>query len=208
MTTFLLVRHGTVNAIGRYLAGRAPNEHLNDVGRAQVEGMAERFAGVTIDAIFTSPLERARETAGALLQCAGGTLVSADELLELDFGEWTGKTFDELSADPRWARFNTHRTTTRIPGGELIVEVQNRTVRFIQRLADERPDGRVMLVTHGDVIRSAICFYLGLPLDQMQRFEVDCASVSVLELRAGVPILRSIGDRWFEPRHFFGDQAT
>src|SRR3954465_13939325 len=110
MTTFLLVRHGTVNAIGRYLAGRAPNEHLNDVGRAQVEGMAERFAGVTIDAIFTSPLERARETAGALLQGAGGTLVSADELLELDFGEWTGKTFDELSADPRWARFNTHRT--------------------------------------------------------------------------------------------------
>jgi len=58
------------------------------------------------------------------------------------------------------------------------------------------------------VIRSAICFYLGLPLDQMQRFEVDCASVSVLDLSAGVPILRCIGDRSFQPRHFFGDQPT
>ena len=202
MTTFLLVRHGSVDAIGRYLAGRAPNEHLNAAGRAQVQRMSERFAGVTLDAIFTSPLERARETAAALAQCTAGRIERADELLELDFGEWTGKTFDELARDARWAAFNAHRTTTRIPGGELILEVQIRTVEFIQRLAADPAYARVALVTHGDVIRSAICFYLGLGLDQMQRFEVDCASISVLQLGTGAPLVRCIGDRSFEPRPY------
>src|SRR4051812_12571629 len=123
MTTILLVRHCSFGAVGRYLAGRAPNEPLDEGGRAHVARIAERFAGVTLDAVFSSPLERAWQTAQALAACAADGITAADELLELDFGEWTGKRFDELEAEPRWTLFNTQRTTTRIPGGEHILEV-------------------------------------------------------------------------------------
>jgi broad specificity phosphatase PhoE len=189
MTTILLVRHCAFGALGRYLAGRAPNEHLDETGRAHVARITKQFTGVTLDAVFSSPLERARQTAEALAACTAGGVTPADELLELDFGEWTGKRFDELHADPRWARFNTHRTTTRIPGGEHILEVQARAVGFIDRVAAQLPQGRVAMVTHGDVIRATLCHYLGLPLDAMQRFEISPGSFSRMSLGESGPTI-------------------
>lgn len=199
MTTILLVRHCSVPALGRYLAGRAPGEHLDVAGRAQAQRLAERFAGTQLDAVFSSPLERTRETAAALAQCAPNGVQLADALLEVDFGEWTRKTFAELASDPRWAPFNEHRTITRIPGGELIFEVQARAVGFVQCIADEFPDGRVALVSHGDVIRSTICYYLGLPLDSMQRFHIAPGSVSVLRLGEAGATLQSMNVVDFDP---------
>jgi broad specificity phosphatase PhoE len=201
MTTFLLVRHCAVGALGQYLAGRAPNEHLTDEGRAQARGIAGRFHGVALDAVFSSPLERTRETADALAGCAVGGIELSDDLLESDFGDWTGKTFAELQQDPRWAAFHTHRSITRIPGGELILEVQARTVAFLERAASCFPNGRVAVVSHGDVIRAALCFYLGAPLDFIQRFEISPGSVSVLEIGAAGPVVHCMNVQDYDPRN-------
>jgi broad specificity phosphatase PhoE len=184
MTTFFLVRHASVDAIGRFLAGRAEGVALNDEGRAQVAQLSRTFAGTRLDVVYTSPLERARATAEALRHSCGGRIEIADELHEIDFGEWTGKSFRELDSDPRWSQFNSVRTLTRIPGGELMLEAQARVVGFLQRRAVESPDARIAVVSHSDLLRSAIAYYLGVPLDHMLRFEISPASVSVLEVHS------------------------
>jgi broad specificity phosphatase PhoE len=206
MTTFLLVRHCAVNALGHYLAGRAPDEHLNEAGRAQARVLAHRFSGVALDAVFSSPLERACETAAALAACCKSGVQTVNALLELNYGDWTNKTFTELEHDPRWSRFNSRRSTTRIPGGETLLEVQARAVGFVGQVAECLPQGRVALVTHGDVIRAMICFFLNIPIDCMQRFEIDPGSVSVLELGDSGPVLRGMNAGDFDPRRAIGTE--
>jgi probable phosphoglycerate mutase len=182
MTTLYFIRHGDTPAVGHFIAGRAPGVLLNDRGRAQVEELADRLAAEPIRAIYSSPLERTRETAGPLARRLGLEVRAADELIELDFGEWTGKGFAELDPLPEWRRYNAHRSGTRIPGGELMLEVQARAVAFAQRVCEEWPGAAVALVSHGDVIRAALLHYLGMPLDFYHRIEISPASVSAVAL--------------------------
>jgi probable phosphoglycerate mutase len=202
MTTFLLVRHGAVGALDRYLAGRAPGELLNDDGIAQARRLAERFAGVALDAVYSSPLERARDTAAAFATCAPAPVELADDLLEIDVGEWTGRSFDDLRDDPRWSSFNTSRSTTRIPGGELMLEAQARAVAFLQHIVERLPHGRVVIVSHSDIIRAVIAYHLGVPLDLVQRLEISPASVSVLEIGTHAPKLWCMNATDFDPRNY------
>src|SRR4051812_38596523 len=123
MTTFFLVRHASVDAIGQFLAGRAPGIHLNEEGRRQVNRLAREFTGRRFDAVYSSPMERALETAAAFRSCANAFDI-APQISEIDFGDWTGKSFAHLDQDEHWRRFNAERAATRIPGGELMCEVQ------------------------------------------------------------------------------------
>jgi probable phosphoglycerate mutase len=189
MTTFYLIRHGDTPAVGHFVAGRAAGVHLNDRGRRQVEELAEQLAGEPIRAVYSSPLERARETAEPLARRLGLAVQIVEELLELDFGHWTGKSFAELDPLPEWRRYNSFRGGTRIPGGELMLDVQARAVGFMQRLGAERPGEAVALVSHGDVIRSALLHYLGMPLDFYNRIEIGPASVSVVAVAEHGPVV-------------------
>jgi probable phosphoglycerate mutase len=189
MTTLLLIRHALCDSVGHSLAGRTPGVHLNATGRAQAAALAERLARVPLAGIYSSPLERTRETAEAIAARqagAPGRTVAVEvvpELLELDFGDWTGRTLAELDGDERWRAFNRFRSSTRIPGGELIVEVQARAVGALERLIQRHPAATVAVVSHGDVLRAMLAYYLGVPLDLMARLTVDPASVSIV--RAG-----------------------
>jgi probable phosphoglycerate mutase len=192
MTTFYLIRHGDTPAVGHFASGRAPGVHLNDRGRRQVEGLAESLAGEPIRVVYSSPLERARETAEPLARRLGLEVRDAEELLELDFGDWTGKSFAELDPLPEWQRYNSFRSGTRIPGGELMLEVQARVVGFMQRLCSDRSEGAVALVSHGDVIRSALLHYLGMPLDHYHRIEISPASVSIVAVAEYGPVVHAL----------------
>src|SRR4051812_47611433 len=186
MTTFFLVRHAAVDAIGQFLAGRMEGIHLNDDGRQQVDRLKRDLAGRRFDAVYSSPMERARETAAAFDHCAPAIEI-APEIQEIDFGEWTGKSFAELDADERWRCFNTERAATRIPGGELMSEVQERVAGFLEKRAADHPHGRIVVVSHGDVLRAGLIHYLGMSLDHMLRIEIAPASVSVLEIHPWGP---------------------
>lgn len=205
MTTVLLVRHCSVASPGGYLYGRASGKSLDDAGRAHAAHIGQCLAGLRLDAVYSSPLERARETADALAADTRVRVQLADDLIEVDFGEWTGKRFEELDTDPAWNRFNTERTKVRIPGGEHIAEVQTRMVGFIERLANRLPEGRVVLVSHGDVIRAALCHYLGLSLDNMLRFEISTGSFSVVEVRGTGSVIRCMNVIDFDPRTWLAD---
>ncbi|HEU4565735.1 MAG TPA: histidine phosphatase family protein, partial [Gemmatimonadaceae bacterium] len=176
-------------------------EHLAADGRRQAARLAERLAGLPIAALYSSPVERARETAAPLAARLGLPVCDAPGAVEIDFGEWTGRTFEELARDPRWGPFNGFRSATRIPGGELIVETQARVVVELERLRERHPDAVVAVVSHADVIRAALCHYAGIPLDLMLRLEIACASVSVLEVTPyGARILRLNDDGEVMPR--------
>ena len=104
----------------------------------------------------------------------------APELDEIDYGDWTGLSMEELSARPQWQAFNTIRSCTRVPGGELIAEVQARVMTLIARLHAQPATGAVLLVSHCDVLRAALAYYLSFPLDLMLRLKIDPASVSIV----------------------------
>jgi len=182
VTLFYLIRHGATDELDRVLSGRAPGVRLNAAGLRQAEALAGRLAGEAIRRLYSSPVGRARETAEPIARRLGLEVHTADELTELDCGGWTGRSFAELAADRRWQRFNTFRSGTRIPAGELIAEVQARAVAFLHRLGEEFPGDSVALVTHGDVIKAALAYWLGMPLDFILRLQVSPASVSAVAL--------------------------
>ena len=182
MTTFLLIRHATCDPIGQYLAGRASGVPLNAEGRSEAARLAHRLAAIPVDAIYSSPLERTRETADAIAAGRELDVQIADELIEIEVAEWTGQTFTDLEGDARWHRFNALRSVARAASGELMLDVQARAVSFVERLRVERPEARVALVSHGDVIRGLVAHACGIPLDLFQRIDIDTASVSVLDV--------------------------
>lgn len=182
MTDLFLIRHAPHGFQGIRLVGRTPGISLPEPSVRIAARLAERLAGEGITALYSSPLERARETAAVIGGRLGLEAVVCADADEVDYGEWTGRTFDELRPLKLWRRYNVNRSATRIPGGETMLEVQARMVALIERLRAEHPDGRIALVSHGDPIRSAILFYLGVSLDLIHRIEVAPASVSVLAI--------------------------
>ena len=191
MPTYLLVRHAHHDALGNTIAGWTPGIHLSIKGREQAERLADRLAESRASAVYSSPLERTLETAEAIGRRLSLSVRVREAFGEIHFGDWTGKTFDELSRDECWRLFNTFRSGTRAPNGELMLEVQARVIAALQDLALEHPDETVVVVSHGDVIRAALAHYAGIHLDLFQRFEISPASVSAIRLHNyGPQILR------------------
>jgi broad specificity phosphatase PhoE len=135
-----------------------------------------------VEVVYSSPLERARRTAEII--AAGLTLEVqiADELNELDFGDWTNQRLTDLHCRDEWRQFNRFRSGSRIPNGEAMIEVQCRALRLIERLCTLHPTQMVALITHGDVIKAMLAYYLGVPLDLFQRIEISPASVSIVRI--------------------------
>jgi len=190
MTVFHLLRHGEHGLLGRVLAGRMPGVGLTERGRAEIAAVAERLAGEKIAALYASPLQRTRESAEIVAARLGLGITFHDDLIELDFGEWTGATFDSIRADPRWQAWRTHRSLATIPGGENMRQVQRRIVEALMEMREHHPDEIVAVVSHGDVIRSALLFALGMPLDHYNRIEVGQGSISTIHIDdAGIRVL-------------------
>lgn len=181
MTVFHLLRHGEVAVKGR-INGRTPGIGLSDRGRAEIALVAERLAGETITSLYASPLQRTRETAEILAARLELPVGYRDDLIELDFGEWTGLTFDEVRADRRWQFWQSCRSIATLPGGEGMRQVQDRVVGALLDLRRTHPEGIVAIVSHGDVIRAALLFALGMPLDFYARIEVALASLSTIRI--------------------------
>ncbi|MBP0582556.1 histidine phosphatase family protein [Labrys sp. LIt4] len=182
-TTFFLLRHAAHDDVGSYLAGRTPNVFLGSAGRAQALRLAERMRRERFAAIISSPRERTQQTAQAVsVTCEVGPVELCNDLDEIDFGSWSGRTFNELSRDPAWRRWNEQRPIAVTPGGESMGAVQKRACACMRALSLRYAGESVVLVSHADVIKCAICNALGLPLDGVFRFDIDPASVSVMAL--------------------------
>jgi probable phosphomutase (TIGR03848 family) len=196
-TTILLVRHGQTPTTGTKLPGRAKGLHLADAGVAQAERAAERIGELKqVDAIYTSPLERARETAAPIGRVTGLRPKVARGLLECEFGEWTGSELTTLMKLPEWSTVQRAPSTFRFPGGESFAEMQHRIVGALDKIRAAHPGGTVVCVSHADPIKAAVAFALGTHLDLFQRIVISTCSISALAWPAspsgGAPVALTV----------------
>jgi probable phosphoglycerate mutase len=182
MARFLLIRHATTDSVGKRLSGRTPGVPLNAEGQEQARELAARLAGLPVAAVYSSPIERAVQTAEPVAQQLGKEIIISDDFLEIDFGKWTNLEFSALHHDPQFQLFNSFRSSTRIPGGELMLEAQARIIAGLEKLRAQHPHETVAVVSHADLIKAAVAYYAGIHLDMFQRLEISPASVSVLEV--------------------------
>ena len=182
MTRILLVRHGNTDALGKHLSGRMPGVHLNEAGRQQADNLVKRLLEAEISCIYSSPLERAVETATPLAIAKNVQVITIQNFIELDFGEWTGRSFNDLDKNILFQRFNTLRSNTIIPGGESMHEAQARMISGIQKLCKLHPNETIVIISHSDMIKATIAWYSGIPLDLFQRLEISPASISTIEI--------------------------
>lgn len=195
MATLVLLRHGrtTANASG-LLAGRTPGVSLDDTGREQASRAGERLAAVPLVALVSSPMERCRETAAAVLerQEEPPVLRIEDALTECDYGAWQGRLLKELAKEPLWTTVQRQPSAAVFPDGESMTAMQARAVEAVRRIdaeveAEHGPSAAWVAVSHGDVIKAVLADALGMHLDLFQRIQVDPASLSIVRYTADRP---------------------
>jgi probable phosphomutase (TIGR03848 family) len=192
-TVILLVRHGQTPTTGKLLPGRAPGLHLSEVGQAQAAAVGERLGKVKkIDAIYASPLERTKETAGAIAKALGLKVTLDKGLLEADIGDWTGQELKVVSKLPEWKAVHSYPSGFRFPGGESFVEMQSRTVSALDRLRRAHPGQTIVAVSHADTIKAAVAHALGTHLDLFQRIVISPCSVTSIAYGDGGPTVLSV----------------
>ncbi|MGH9181145.1 MAG: histidine phosphatase family protein, partial [Acidimicrobiales bacterium] len=159
-------------------------------GLAQAEAVGERLAALAkVDAVYASPLERTRETAGAIARRVGLPVRTDKGLLECDFGEWTGGELRVLSRRPEWRVIQRHPSGFRFPGGESFTEMQSRVVGAARRLGATHPGGTIVLVSHADPIKAAVADAAGTHLDLFQRLVISPCSVTAISYGHAGPLV-------------------
>ncbi len=192
-TLVLLVRHGQTPTTGKLLPGRAPGLHLAEAGHAQAAAVAERLAVLPrVDGLYTSPLERARETAAPTVAARKQKVVVDKGLLECDFGEWTGAELKVLMKKPEWQTVQRAPSVFRFPGGESFTEMQTRIVTAIDRLRERHPGGVIVCFSHADPIKAAVAHAMGTHLDLFQRIVISTCSVTAIAYSAGGPVVLTV----------------
>ena len=192
-TTILLVRHGQTPTTGKVLPGRAKGLHLADEGKRQAEIAAERIGELKrVDAIYSSPLERAKETAAPIARERGLRTRADRGLWECDFGDWTGKELKQLMKLPEWQTVQRAPSMFRFPNGESFTEMQTRMVSALDRLRAEHPGGTIVCVSHADTIKAAVAHALGTHIDLFQRIVISPASITAITWGPGGPAVLAV----------------
>jgi probable phosphomutase (TIGR03848 family) len=198
VTTVVLLRHGrtTANA-GGVLAGWTPGVQLDDTGLTQVQAVGERLARVPLAAVVSSPLERCRQTADAVVSGRTLDVQTDDRFGEARYGDWTGRSIKELVKEPLWKVVQQHPSAAVFPGpeGEGLAQTQARAVAAVRAWnLTLGPEAVWLACSHGDVIKAILADALGLHLDQFQRIVVDPASISVVTYTDTRPFVVRVND--------------
>ena len=191
-TTILMVRHGQTPTTGKVLPGRAKGLHLADLGHEQAEIAALRIAELNIDAVYSSPLERAKETAAPISAACGLKTQIERGLFECDFGDWTGRQLKDLMKLPEWQTVQRSPSTFRFPNGESFTEMQARMINALDKLRKLHPGGTIVCVSHADTIKAAVAHAMGTHIDLFQRIVISPASISAVTWHAGGPIVLAV----------------
>jgi probable phosphoglycerate mutase len=182
MPIFLMIRHGENDYVkkGR-LPGRKPGVHLNQKGREQAQALAEKLKDAPVKAVYSSPLDRAMETAEPIAGSLNLPVVPREGLIETEIGEWQDKSLKGLHRLKVWRSVRYTPSHFRFPGGEGFIDTQERIRRELEALrAQHDQKDLIVCVSHADPIKLAVAFYIGLPLDMFQRLNISPASITSL----------------------------
>ncbi|MBO0731708.1 MAG: MSMEG_4193 family putative phosphomutase [Acidimicrobiaceae bacterium] len=203
-TLILLVRHGTTPTTGQVLPGRAAGLHLADAGRAQAQQCAERIAAWAspragtndkrprVNAVYASPLERARETAEPIAEALGLRPKIERGLIECDYGTWTGAELKALVKLPEWSTVQRWPSGFHFPGGESFVDMQARMADTLTALVDRHRGDAVVAVSHADPIKAVVAAALGTHLDLFQRIVISPCSITAISYQPSGPIVLAV----------------
>lgn len=192
-TLLLLVRHGTTATTGSTLPGRARGLHLAAEGLAQAQTAARRISELaSVAAVYSSPMERTRETAAPIARALGLRVRGHAGLNECDFGRWTGQRLARLRRRKEWRTVQRYPSGFRFPGGESFAEMQARALDAIHDLVGRHPGATVVAVSHADVIKAVIAAAMGTALDLFQRIVVSPASVTAIMYSDGGPVVLTV----------------
>ncbi len=199
-STILFIRHGENEWTKTHkLAGRTAGVHLNEQGRCQARALGERLAKVKFDAIYASPLERTVETAQAIAKHHNLKVKKRADLLEVDYGKWTGKEIAKLAQKKSWQTIQFYPSGAKFPGGETMYQMQTRFVQEVNNLVDKHPNQTIALVGHADLIKSALAHYLGVHLDLFQRLVISTASITTVAFMPLGPRVICVNDTNHNP---------
>jgi probable phosphoglycerate mutase len=197
-TRLLLLRHGqTSYTVEKRFSGSGVDPGLNERGRWEAEQVAPSIASRwEIDAVLTSPLRRAAETARTVAKALGRTVAADDGFRECEFGAWDGFTFAEVKE--RWpAELEAWLGSTAVapPGGESLDAVAARIAAARERVVKEFAGRTVLVVTHVTPIKLLVQFALGAPMTALYRMELEPASLSLIDWYTdGMASMRSFND--------------
>lgn len=180
MTTFIVLRHAQSTANERgLLAGQLPGIHLSATGVDESEAIKETLAKVTIDRVISSPLERCLQTIEPLVAAKKMKIATDDRLIEMNYGKWSGKKLSFLSVRPLWRKIQSSPSDVTFPDGESFSNMALRVGSLLEELHRKYPKESILLVTHGDICKFIATYFLKLPLNDLQKFLVKPASLSI-----------------------------
>lgn len=180
MTTFIVLRHAQSTANERgLLAGQLPGIHLSATGVDESEAIKETLAKVTIDRVISSPLERCLQTIEPLVAAKKMKIATDDRLIEMNYGKWSGKKLSFLSVRPLWRKIQSSPSDVTFPDGESFSNMASRVGSLLEELHRKYPKESILLVTHGDICKFIATYFLKLPLNDLQKFLVKPASLSI-----------------------------
>jgi broad specificity phosphatase PhoE len=182
-TTILLIRHASTAAVGILLASRARGIRLTAEGRAEARRLCAALARVPLTAVFSSPLERALDTARPIATSHGLDVDVLDDLNEINFGEWSGLTFDALDQRADWQTYNRSRSQAVVPAGEPPVAAQTRVLRALADVRRRCRGGVAAVVSHAELIRYVVLHREQRSLDDWHTVPVDPASITRIVYR-------------------------
>lgn len=193
MPLLLLIRHGENDYTKTHkLAGHTPDVHLNARGQSQAQALAAALKDVPIKAIYSSPLERAMETATPIAAVRRLEVQTEPGLMETNVGKWQGRSLASLRLQKIWKVVQSAPSRARFPEGETFYECQTRIVAALDAIVRKhKPQDIIACVFHADPIKLAVAHYIGLPLDHFQRLSCDTASLTALYVNeAGASLLK------------------
>jgi probable phosphoglycerate mutase len=183
MPLLLLIRHGENEYVttGK-LAGRLPGVNLNEKGQKQAQALGEALKDVPLRSVYSSPLERALQTARPIAESHGLPIVQDADLMDTHVGKWEGKSLKVLRLTNLWKIVQGAPSRFRFPEGESFLEAQTRYVAALERIAarHNKPRDIIAVVFHADPIKLAVAHFLGMPLDHFQRLSCDTGSLTAL----------------------------
>jgi probable phosphoglycerate mutase len=196
MTDLLLIRHGENDYTRKgKLAGWTPGVRLNEKGLVQAQALVGHLGQAPIKFVYSSPLERALETAAPLAKAKQLRVQKLEGVGEVRYGDWTGKSLKSLARTKLWKTVQRHPASMEFPQGETFRAVQTRAVNAIESLAGKHPKQMVAVFSHGDVIKLLLAHYLGMPIDLFQRIAIHTGSISYIRLTGGMPLVIKLNEQ-------------
>jgi broad specificity phosphatase PhoE len=191
----VLVRHAACPRMNSVLLGRSVDGPLDERGEGQARFVAQRLLKFPQLIVESSPRRRARHTAGIIASTRDTTVRIVPQMDDVDYGRWSGQTFEALLADPQWRRWNKYRRVSRTPAGDSIRDVQDRALAHFRKLQQEFDAETIVIVTHEEVIRSVVLVALQAPIDDYSRFAIGPASMTRLTVEGSQLRLDSVNER-------------